>query len=267
MTHVLRDVILMTLLVALNPFLLAIILLLISRPRPVQNLLAYWTGCMITNIPIFLVPLVLLHTVPSFSNIAQQLATPPPGATVKPVQIGAGIVMLLVSALVFLRHRKGQRKEIATPVSVGADSAVLLEERPEVPVEDSRPPTLLGGALTRIKALMKRAIELWESGNLWLALLFGMGCVPSLTMVLLVDTLIVGSGAPIGMQIVVAIVFVLLMFIVLEFALVSNLIAPGKTQAVLKPLHTWSAAHTNQIVYTLLAVVGVWNLVVGVGLV
>lgn len=263
----LRDVILMTLLVALNPFLLAIILLLISRPRPVQNLLAYWTGCMITNVPIFLVPLVLLHVIPSFSDFAHKFATPPPGATVKPVQIGAGVVMLVVAALVLMRHRKRQRKEIATPVSVGGDSAVLVADRPDESLEDSRPPSLLGGLLTRIKALMKRAIDAWESGNLWLALLFGMGCVPSLTMVLLVDTLIVGSGAPIGMQIIVAIVFVLTMFVVLEFALISNLIAPGKTQAVLKPLHTWSAAHTNQIVYTLLAIVGVWNLVVGVGLV
>ena len=86
-------------------------------------------------------------------------------------------------------------------------------------------------------------------------------------MVLLVDSLIVGSGASIGMQMIVAIVFVLTMFIVLEAALLSNVFAPAKTQAVLKPLQRWSADHTNQIVYTLLAVVGVWNLIVGVGLV
>ena len=42
----------------------------------------------------------------------------------------------------------------------------------------------------------------------------------------------------------VAIAFVLTMFIVLEAALLSNVFAPGGTQAVLKPLHTWSAAHT-----------------------
>ena len=115
--------------------------------------------------------------------------------------------------------------------------------------------------------LVERGLAAWESGNLWLSVLFGMGCVPSLTMVLLVDSLIVGSGAPIGMQVMVAIAFVLTMFIVLEAALLSNVFAPGRTQAVLKPLHTWSAAHTNQIVYTLLAIFGVWNLVVGMGLV
>ena len=262
-----RDVLLMTLLVVLNPFLLAIILLIVSRPRPVQNLFAYWVGCMITNLPIFLVPLVALHVIPSFANFAHDLATPAAGATFKPIQLGAGTAMLLVAALVAMRHRKQQRKEILVPVAVRGDSAVLLLERPEEPTAESRLPSRFDDLLARARALLERGKAAWESGNLWLSVLFGMGCVPSLTMVLLVDSLIVGSGAPIGMQMVVAIVFVLLMFVVLEFALISNVIAPGKTQAVLRPLHAWSAAHINQIVYTLLAVVGVWNLIVGLGLV
>ncbi|MFN8042485.1 MAG: GAP family protein [Mycobacterium sp.] len=266
----LRDVILMTLLVVFNPFLLAIILLLVSRPRPAQNLFVYWVGCMITNVPIFLVPLVALHVVPSFSAFAHDVATPAPGTTIKPIQIGAGVVMLLVSCLVAIRHQRQQRTEIVAPVPVGrggGDSAVLLLERPEPPTSAPRPPGRFDELLTRAKAVLERANAAWEGGNLWLSLLFGMGCVPSLTMVLLVDGLIVGSGAPIAMQIVVAIVFVITMFIVLEAALLSNVFAPGKTQALLKPLHTWSAAHAHQTVYILLAVVGVWNLIAGTGLV
>ena len=262
-----RDVLLMTLLVVLNPYLLAIILLIVSRPRPVQNLSAYWVGCMITNLPIFLVPLVALHLIPSFANFAHDLATPVPGATLKPIQLGAGLIMLLVAYLVAVRHRKRQRQEVLVPVTVGGDSSVLVLDRPEAPPSDARPPSLYGGLTARAKAVLERGLAAWESGNLWLSVLFGMGCVPSLTMVLLVDSLIVGSGAPIGMQVMVAIAFVLTMFIVLEAALLSNVFAPGRTQAVLKPLHTWSAAHTNQIVYTLLAIFGVWNLVVGMGLV
>ena len=88
---VVRDVLLMTLLVVLNPYLLAIILLIVSRPRPVQNLCAYWVGCMITNLPIFLVPLVALHLIPSFASFAHDFATPVPGATLKPIQLGGGI--------------------------------------------------------------------------------------------------------------------------------------------------------------------------------
>lgn len=258
---------LMTLLVVLNPFLIAVILLIISRPRPVQNLFAYWIGCMITNVPIFLVPLVALHVIPSFANFAHDLATPDPGATFKPIQFGAGLLMLFVAASVAVRKKKKERKELSVPVCVGGDSAVLLEERPEPPALESRPPGRLGDAVESLKATAKRAQTAWENGNLWLAVLFGMGCVPSLTMVLLVDSLIVGSGASIGMQVVIAVVFILTMFIVLEFALLSNLVAPAKTQAVLQPLHDWSAAHINAIVITLLSVVGVWNVAVGLGFV
>lgn len=264
---VVRDVLLMTLLVVLNPFLLAIILLIVSRPRPVQNLFAYWVGCMITNLPIFLVPLVALHVIPSFANFAHDLATPAPGATLKPIQLGAGLIMLVVAGLVAVRHRKQQRREILVPVAVGGDSAVLLLERPEAPPSVPPRPSRFDDLLGRAKAVLERGKAEWESGNLWLSVLFGMGCVPSLTMVLLVDSLIVGSGASIGMQMIVAIIFVLTMFIVLEAVLLSNVFAPGTTQAMLRPLHAWSAAHANQIVYTLLTVVGVWNLIVGVGLV
>lgn len=267
-----RDVMLMTLLVALNPFLLAIILLQLSRPRPVQNLLAYWVGCMITNVPIFLVPLLALHYIPSFAAIAQDLATPAPGASVKPIQIGAGVLAMSIAALIAVRHRKRQRKEaeVAIPVGVGGgNSSVLLLEAPGAPTSetDSRLHVRINTVVARLKAVIQRGLTAWENGNLWLAVLFGMGCVPSLTMVLLVDTLIVGSGAPLGMQIVVAVVFVLTMFIVLELALVSNWIAPERTQAVLRPLQTWSAAHINQILITLLSLVGVWNVVAGAGLV
>lgn len=66
------------LLVSLNPMLLGAIVLVISRPRPVQNLLAFWVGCVIVNVPALLIPLVALHSVPSFAALAQELATPDP---------------------------------------------------------------------------------------------------------------------------------------------------------------------------------------------
>ncbi|HEX9831517.1 MAG TPA: GAP family protein, partial [Mycobacterium sp.] len=50
----------LALLISLNPLLLGMILLVISRPRPVQNLFVYWLGAMLVNLPLFLVPLTLL---------------------------------------------------------------------------------------------------------------------------------------------------------------------------------------------------------------
>ena len=53
------DVVGLALFVSLNPMLLALILLMISRPRPIPNLVAFWIGCLIVNIPVWLVPLML----------------------------------------------------------------------------------------------------------------------------------------------------------------------------------------------------------------
>ena len=41
------------------------------------------------------------------------------------------------------------------------------------------------------------------------------------------------------------------------------MISPEKTQAVLKPVHDWSAANRQQILITLLLVIGIWQLVKG----
>ncbi|MBN7551540.1 GAP family protein, partial [Mycobacteroides abscessus subsp. abscessus] len=47
----------MAIMFAVNPVLLAVIVLMISRPRPVQNLAAYWLGSMIVSLAGLLVPL------------------------------------------------------------------------------------------------------------------------------------------------------------------------------------------------------------------
>jgi hypothetical protein len=65
----------LALLVSLNPVLLGFILLVISRPRPVQNLLAFWVGCLIVNVPAYLVSLMVLHLVPT-SHLLREIWPP-----------------------------------------------------------------------------------------------------------------------------------------------------------------------------------------------
>ncbi|SKV84248.1 Protein of uncharacterised function (DUF2910) [Mycobacteroides abscessus subsp. massiliense] len=56
----------MAIMFAVNPVLLAIIVLMISRPQPVQNLAAYWIGSTIVSLAGLLIPLMVLHIAPSF---------------------------------------------------------------------------------------------------------------------------------------------------------------------------------------------------------
>jgi Sap, sulfolipid-1-addressing protein len=258
----------LALLVAVNPVLLGLILLMISRPRPEQNLLAYWVGCLMVWLPGLLVPLMVLHSTPTFKSFAQDLATPTAAgsSTSRHIQIGIGVLALSVVALMTVRSRT-RRRQLATPA--GHTSTLLLDSN--TPTAFSRTPDRAQGAPTvggsAFRLLRGRAQNAWENGSLWIAFLIGVGGLPPPFLVLFVDTTIVASGAAIGTQVSAVIVFVVGMFVFVEITFVSHLVAPAKTQAVLRPLHGWAQAHRRKILIAIFTVVGVLQLADGMGII
>lgn len=249
----------MALLWALNPVLLGIVLLLISRPRPVQNLLVCWVGCLITNVPAVLVPLLMLHVMPVFRSTAHELATAGPHSPTRHIQLGIGAFALSISALIAVRSRR-QREYAPTPVgNSDTPPAISLPEG-----RDQDGPTKRRSAIRRFIDYVNNA---WENGALWVALVVGMNLLPGPIIVLLVDTTLVASGAPLGTQVVAAIAFVVGMLAVFEIALVSYLLAPAKTEAVLRPLHEWALAHRAQVLAAIFAVVGLSLVARGIGVI
>ena len=263
------DILGMAFLVSLNPVLLGFILLVISRPRPVQNLIAFWAGSLIVNIPAFVITTLVLASVPSFSSVAQDLVTAEPGSTVKPFQFVSGLVCVAIAGLFAVRMRMRKRVNQAASVNVG-DSPVLVME-PDQPAA----PAPVVGRVRRImsdlgaglRRLIERAQDAWEGGALWVALVFGLCYIAPPPLVLMVATMVVGSGAPIGAQVVISIAFVFGMLAVFELALLSYAIAPARTQAVLQPLHEWTRHHRQLVLLVLFAVVGLWQVVTGAGLI
>jgi hypothetical protein len=254
-------------LLAINPVLLAIILLVISRPRPVQNMAVYWLGCLITNIPALLVPLLMLHVMPVFRSTAHDLATAGPNSTARHIQLGMGVLALSISALIAVRSRARQRKYVPTPVG-NSSTPVLDADRPtaiSLPQgRDQDGSTERGSAIRRLIDYLNKA---WEDGSLWVSLVAGMTFLPGPVMVLLVDTTIAASGAPIGTQAIAAIVFVVGMLAVFEITLVSYLLTPEKTQAALRPLHEWALTHRPQVLAAIFAVVGLSLVAKGTGVI
>ncbi|MGH3641570.1 MAG: GAP family protein, partial [Mycobacterium sp.] len=163
---------------SLNPLLLGVILLVISRPRPLQNLFAFWVGAVTVNIPAFVIPLLLLHLNPTWASRAEDLSRPAPGSTVQPLETGVGVLMLLVAAAMIMRSRVRARQPSNPPPPRGGN--------PSVTVLDSDKPTALSRALSRIqetrfvsaiRRLFSRARNAWESGSVWVSVLFGLGYV------------------------------------------------------------------------------------------
>ena len=234
---------------ALNPGILGVIVLLLSRPRGMQNLLTYWFGSVIVSVPLLLVPLMMLYLAPASASFAHNISTPN-NPVARNTQIGLGLFTLSIAVAVTVRHLvRRRRMSLVTSPPAGRAPDTAAEDR------------------SVFRRLLHRAYKAWEDGALWISLVFGMTLFPGPPVALFVVTTIAASGAAIGMQITAAIAFVVIMLALVETILVSYLVAPTRTQETLRPIHDWSRAYRLQITITILVVVGFWQVARGIGIV
>jgi hypothetical protein len=254
-----------TLMTALHPVRLAIVALVISRPRPLANLFAYWVGAVVFGIPSLLIPLLVLHSTPAIESFTQGLATSP---TFRHVQVGIGVLALSIAALMIMRSSSHLKASLSKPG--GNTPTVVLDPNP--PNVISR---LLGrgedvaseGGSTN-RQLLSRARKAWENGALWVACLLGMATGgPSLDGIVLGTALIVTTGATVGAQVIAAIAFVFGILLVVEIILISSVAAPTRTQAVLQVVHDWVQTYRRKILIVLFALVGVALVAQGTGVI
>jgi hypothetical protein len=250
---------------ALDPLRLGLILLMITSPRPSQSLLAYWVGAMTVSVPYMLVPLLVLHVIPTFRSFAQHISAATfTSPTVRHTQLGIGVLALLIAALMAIRFRARQRTYLPTPGSTG--STLVADSNTSTAVSWlGRPQDATTADGHAIRRLRTRALNAWEKGSPWPAFMFGAASGPPPVTALLVLTTIMASGAAIGTQVSLAIVWVVGMFAVVEIILVSQLVTPAKTQAVLQLLHDWILAHRRQALIAMFAVIGVMMMAYGMG--
>ncbi|WP_458318135.1 GAP family protein [Mycolicibacterium brisbanense] len=254
------------LLVALNPMLLGGIVLVISRPRPEQNLFAFWVACVVVNVVALMGAVIALHSIPSFAAFAQGLSTRDPESGIQPLQLCTGVLALGIAA--FLAVRSRMRPRVAATTAGRGESAVLVLESDE-PHTDSRPSgpvrSMLHAVASPMVRLMKRARDEWDSGALWVSMALSLIYVLPPPFILVMSTVIVASGTPIVTQLGAVLVFVAVMFVVFEVALLSYAVVPAKTHAVLELVHGWALARRTQILIVLFGLVGIWQVLTGVG--
>lgn len=250
--------------IALDPVRLGVNLLLISRPRPAQNLLVYWIGCVSASFVLLLVPLLVLHFTPLFSSFAHDLANPATTAssTVRHVEVFLGVLVLAIAALMAARFVTRRRARDAKTTAPDADSDAsspisrLLKRGQDAPAE--------GASL--MQRLLGRANRAWESGALWVAFVIGFWAGPNPSLVMFSLATILASGAAIGAQIGAAVVFVVVSLAVVEIVLISNLLAPTKTQAALRLVHDWVRGYRTPILVAILTLVGFAFVAQGTGI-
>jgi hypothetical protein len=221
--------------IAFDPVRLGFNLLLVSRPRPAHNLLMYWVGCAFVGFSLLLIPILVLHFTPAFSSFVHDLANPTTTAssTVRNIEIAAGVLVLLVAVLLAVRF-------------FARRDASSISPQPS-------------------HRLVGRAKTAWESGSSWVALAVGVWAGPNPAMVVFGLTAILTSGAAVGVQTGAAIVFIVETLAVVEIVLLSSLIAPTKTEAILRRLHDWARSYRRQILVAMLTLVGLALVAQGMG--
>ena len=232
----------LSLLVAMDPVRIGIMALLISRPRPILNLLAFWLGGMAAGIATALVVLLFLRdlTLSVMRVVLSAISSP----TVAYIQVGIGVLTVWIAALVAARFWARRR---AVPVTGGEPSALLLE-----------PNTPTGRRRLSIRGRL-------EGGSLVVAFVAGLGLATPPVEYLAAIIAILASGATAASQVGAALMFTLVAFTVVEVPLVSYLATPAKTLAVVQRLNSWISARRQALSAVVVAAFAVVLVVTGMG--
>jgi hypothetical protein len=239
------SVVLVALGAAQDPVRFGIAAVLLSRPRPLHNLLAYWLGGMATGIAaslgVFIVPHDSLRMV--LEDVRSTVASYTAGYT----EVAIGMLALLTAALIAAGFPA--RQHAAVPVHAGTPSAPVLQRTTVT-------------AFSRLTARIHHALE---SGHPWVAFLVGLGSAIPPVEYLAVLTVILSSGAEICTQLSAVVMFMVVVLAVFEVTLVSYLAMPAKTQAAIVQLQNWLRAHRRRILAVSIAMAGIWLVTAGMG--
>ena len=234
-------VFLLALMMALDPIRLGIAILLVSRARPLLNLLAFWLGGMAAGVSGF-GELTLVQNF--FPTVAHNVASVAAGYMSASTRIVMGVLALLIAALITLRFSVRQRARI--PIGGGNTSAPV-----------PRQPTVF----SRISARTQRALD---GGHTWAVFLFALTSSMPPVEFLVALGVIVASGAAVGAQLGAVVMYTVVVLALIEVPLVSYLVTPAKTQAMMLRLHSWVRAYRRQIFVAIATVGGLLLLTSGI---
>jgi len=236
---------------AFDPFRLGFVLVLTSRPRPMLNLFAFWLGGMAAGIGEALVVLLLMrdfalgaiHTVVStFEDVRSALVIFAGGR----LQITLGVIILM--SIVVIRVRDRARRQ---QVAVGSGGVPGVAQQPRGPV-------------AVFAWLAARTHDMLNSDYIWPVFVAGAAsAIPPIEGVAVL-AVIMASKADLGTQLSAFVVFTILLLSIIEIPLVSYVVRPQKTLAVIEQIQSWIHAHLRQIMHGILTMGGVSAVVQGV---
>lgn len=219
---------------SMEPVRIGIAALLVSRSRPMVNLLVFWLGLMTAGLGVALAALFLLRS--SMLPVIRVTHSVGNYMTIPPIQIIFG-VLALTAAAILVRRPAAYRAALApTP---GEPPAV--GQRPRLPAVFSR--------LTWAGVL--------KSESLAMAFVAGLGTATPPVEYGGAIIAISASQTGYSTQMSAALFFILASYAIAEIPLVSYLISPAKTSAMLMQLTDWLRAYRRPILVSVFCLLGI----------
>jgi hypothetical protein len=232
-------VLVLSLVAAMDPVRIGIAALLISRPRPMLHLLAFWLGGMAASSAAGLVVLFFLRdfTLSVMRVIVSAVSSP----IVAHIQVAIGVAVPIAALI-------AARVWAHPPAPAGGEASVLVRE----------PNTPTGASRLSIRGQL-------EAGSLVMAFVAGLALATPPVEYLAATIAILASGATAAAQVGAALIFTLVAFTVVEVPLISYLATPAKTLAVVQRLNDWISARRRAIPAVVVGALGVLLVVTGLG--
>lgn len=266
----------LALLTTINPVRLGLVLLVLSRSRPMQSLFAYWVGAIVVGLASLVIPLVILHANPTSASFLDDFANPTANPTAQRVAIGLGVVLVTIAALLAARAfsassthggRHSMQRMQRVYRQANSSSTQVLESRVPPAITQLLQPdeSELAEDAPKVRRLLRNTRKAWRDGSLWISFFIGVIVVPPLDGVFFGLAIVLASGASFQLQLVAVIAFMFGVLLIEEAILISNLVTPVRTQTTLERLFDWAGAHHQKFVAAILAVVGASLVVRGLG--
>lgn len=230
-------VLVMAIAVSFEPFRIGLTILMLSRPRPMLQLLALLCGGFAMGMGVGLVVLFVLGDKVLSAT----------GLTVPKVQVAIGLLALLLAAALATNLSARQFQRGPRPrAAVGGDTDVAEPARESV--------------LDRLSVRTRRVLR---GDSLWVAGVVGSGIALPSVDYLAALAVILASGAAPAVQVGALVTFNVVAFALVEIPLVAHLVAPARTRTAMAALYAWIRSRRRREVAALLAAAGCIMLLVG----
>jgi hypothetical protein len=234
-------VLVLALVATADPVRIGVSVLLASRPRAAGPLVAFWLGGMAVSVA--LATGVLFGVRDSTVTVMRRVQAATATATAGHIQIGMGFVALLLAGVaVGLSPR--QRARLGMPRVTQPGTRSLLQ--------------------STVSRLSLRAQGALQARPLGVAFVLGFAMLVDFRFLAALAA-ILASGAALGTQISAAGVYTLVALTFVELPLVSQLVAPAKTDRVMAAVNQWAKARRQHVFAFVIALLGAFLMSRGIG--